>query len=67
MKMFVLAGALCLLLANSTVCKANSGPWCKLDVVTLAFKNQQSGILRRSNFAPSRQFATETRKRKGLG
>ncbi|MCP1848024.1 hypothetical protein ACVIHH_005847 [Bradyrhizobium sp. USDA 4518] len=29
MKMFVLAGALCLLLANSTVCKANSGPWCK--------------------------------------
>lgn len=43
MKMFALAGALCLLLSSSTVCKANSGPWCRPDVVTLTFKNQQGG------------------------
>ena len=43
MKMFALAGALFLLLSSSTVCKANSGPWRRPDVVTLTFKNQQGG------------------------
>lgn len=41
MKMIALAGALCLLFFSSTLCKANSGPWCAPDVVTLTFKNQR--------------------------
>jgi hypothetical protein len=41
MKMITLVGALCLLIASSTFCRANSGPWCAPDVVTLTFKDQQ--------------------------
>ena len=41
MKMITLVGALCLLVASSTFCRADSGPWCAPDVVTLAFKDQQ--------------------------
>jgi hypothetical protein len=47
MKMIVFAGALCLLFSSSTLCKADSGPWCKPDVVMLTFKNQQGGDLAR--------------------
>jgi hypothetical protein len=41
MKTIALAGALCLLLASSTLCKANSSPWCAADVAILNFKNYQ--------------------------
>jgi hypothetical protein len=41
MKMIALAGALCLLFASSTLCKANSSPWCAADVAILNFKNYQ--------------------------
>ena len=47
MKMIALAGALCLLFSSSTLCKATSGPWCKPDVVTLTFTNQQDRDLAR--------------------
>jgi hypothetical protein len=39
MKTIALAGALCLLFASSTLCKANSSPWCAADVAILNFKN----------------------------
>jgi|ERR1700712_4633503 hypothetical protein len=41
MKMIALAGALCVLFSSSNLCNADSGPWCKPDVVTLTFKTQQ--------------------------
>jgi hypothetical protein len=41
MKTVALAAALCLLIASSTLCKANSGPWCAADVAILNFKNYQ--------------------------
>ncbi|MBR1022222.1 hypothetical protein JQ559_26630 [Bradyrhizobium viridifuturi] len=39
MKTVALAGALSLLLASSTLCIANSSPWCAADVAILNFKN----------------------------
>ena len=39
MKMIALAGALCLLFSSSTLCKANSSPWCAADAAVLNFKN----------------------------
>jgi hypothetical protein len=47
MKMIALAGALCLLFAGSTLCKANSAPWCAADVAILNFKNYQGQDLAR--------------------
>ena len=39
MKTIALAAALCLLFAGSTLCKADSSPWCAPDVAVLNFKN----------------------------
>jgi hypothetical protein len=39
MKTIALATALCLLFTSSTLCKANSSPWCAADVAILNFKN----------------------------
>ena len=39
MKTIALATALCLLFASSTLCKANSSPWCAADAAVLNFKN----------------------------
>jgi hypothetical protein len=47
MKTIALAGALCLLFASSTLCKANSGPWCAADVAILNFKNYKGQDLAR--------------------
>ena len=47
MKTIALAGALCLLFANSTLCKANSGPWCAADAAILNFKNYKGQDLAR--------------------
>jgi hypothetical protein len=41
MKMITFVGALCLLIASSTFCRADSGPWCAPDVVTLTFRDQE--------------------------
>ncbi|HEX7790924.1 MAG TPA: hypothetical protein VF467_10420 [Afipia sp.] len=67
MKMFALAGALCLLLSSSTVCKANSGPWCKPDVVTLTFKNQQGGDLARIELRTLNAVCDRNPEKKGFG
>jgi hypothetical protein len=47
MKTIALAGALCLLFASSTLCKANSSPWCAADVASLNFKNYKGQDLAR--------------------
>jgi hypothetical protein len=47
MKTVALAGALCLLVASSTLCKANSSPWCAADVAILNFKNYKGQDLAR--------------------
>jgi hypothetical protein len=47
MKTIALATALCLLFASSTLCKANSSPWCAADVATLNFKNYKGQDLAR--------------------
>ncbi|MDH2387043.1 hypothetical protein [Bradyrhizobium sp. CER78] len=39
MKTVTLAAALSLLFASSTLCRANSSPWCAADVAILNFKN----------------------------
>src|SRR6266567_6421151 len=47
MKTIALAGALCLLFASSTLCKANSVPWCAADVAILNFQNYKGQNLAR--------------------
>jgi hypothetical protein len=47
MKMIALAAALCLIFASSTLCKANSVPWCAADVAILNFKNYKGQDLAR--------------------
>src|ERR1700733_3595063 len=47
MKTVALAGSLCLLFASSTLCKANSSPWCAADVAILNFKNYKGQDLAR--------------------
>jgi len=47
MKTIALATALCLLFASSTLCKANSSPWCAADVAILNFKNYKGQDLAR--------------------
>ena len=47
MKTIALAGALCLVFASSTLCKANSVPWCAADVAILNFKNYKGQDLAR--------------------
>jgi hypothetical protein len=67
MKMIALAGALCLLFSSSTLCKANSGPWCKPDVVTLTFKNQQDRDLAKIELRSLKPVCDRNPEKKGVG
>jgi hypothetical protein len=67
MKMIALAGALCLLFSSSTLCKANSGPWCKPDVVTLTFKNQQGRDLAKIELRSLKAVCDRNPEKKGFG
>jgi hypothetical protein len=67
MKMIALAGALCLLFSSSTLCKADSGPWCKPDVVMLTFKNQQGRDLARIELRSLTAVCDRNPEKKGLG
>jgi hypothetical protein len=67
MKMIALAGALCLLFSSSTLCKANSGPWCKPDVVTLTFKNRQDRDLARIELRSLKAVCDRNPEKKGFG
>jgi hypothetical protein len=67
MKMIALAGALCLLFSSSTICKADSGPWCKPDVVMLTFKNQQGRDLARIELRSLKPVCSRNPEEKGFG
>jgi hypothetical protein len=67
MKMIALAGALCLLFSSSTLCNANSGPWCKPDVVTLTFKTQQDRDLARIELRSLKAVCDRNPLKKGFG
>jgi hypothetical protein len=67
MKMIALAGALCLLFTSSTLCKADSGPWCKPDVVMLTFKNQQGRDLARIELRSLKAVCDRNPGKKGFG
>jgi hypothetical protein len=67
MKMIALAGALCLLFSSSTLCKANSVPWCKPDVVTLTFKNPQDRDLARIELRSLKAVCSRNPDEKGVG
>ena len=65
MKMIALAGALCLLFSSSTLCKADSGPWCKPDVVMLTFQNQQGRDLARIELRSLKEICDRNLEKKG--
>lgn len=67
MKMIALAGALCLVFSNSTLCKADSGPWCKPDVVMLSFKNQQGRDFARIELRSLKPVCDRNPEKKGFG
>jgi hypothetical protein len=67
MKMIALAGALCLLFSSSTLCKADSGPWCKPDVVMLTFKNQQGRDFARIELRSLKAVCDRNPEKKGFG
>ena len=67
MKMIALAGALCLLFSSSTLCKASPDLWCKPDVVTLTFINQQGRDLARIEFRSLKAVCSRNPEEKGFG
>jgi len=67
MKTIALAGALCLLFASSTLCKANSGPWCMPDVVMLTFQNQQGRDFARIELRSLKPVCDRNPEKKGFG
>jgi hypothetical protein len=67
MKMIALAGALCLLFSSSTLCKASPALWCKPDVVTLTFKNQQGRDLASIELRSLKAVCSQNPEEKGFG
>jgi hypothetical protein len=67
MKTIAFAGALSLLFAGSTLCKANSGPWCKPDVVMLTFKNQQGRDFAKIELRSLKAVCDRNPERNGFG
>ena len=67
MKIIALAGVLCLLFSSSTICKADSSPWCKPDVVMLTFQNQQGRDLARIELRSLKAVCDRNPEKKGFG
>ena len=67
MKMIALAGALCLLFASSTLCNANSSPWCAADVAILNFKNYKGQDLARIELRSLKTVCNQNPEEKGFG
>src|SRR3954453_16672748 len=67
MKTIALAGALCLLFANSMVCRADSGPWCATDVAILNFKNYLGQDLARIELRPLKAICDRNPERNVFG
>ena len=67
MKIIALAGVLCLLFSSSTICKADSSPWCRPDVVMLTFQNQQGRDLARIELRSLKAVCDRNPEKKGFG
>ena len=67
MKTVALAGALCLLFASSTLCKANSSPWCAADVAILNFKNYKGQDIARIELRSLKAVCDRNPEKKGFG
>ena len=67
MKTIALAAALCLLFASSTLCKANSSPWCAADVAILNFKNYKGQDLARIELRSLKAVCGRNPEEKGFG
>ena len=67
MKTIALAGALCLLFANSTLCKATSGPWCAADAAVLNFKNYKGQHIARIELRSPEAVCDRNPEKKVLG
>ena len=67
MKTVALAGALCLLFASSTLCKANSSPWCAADVAILNFKNYKGQDLARIELRSLKAVCEHNPREKAFG
>jgi hypothetical protein len=67
MKTIALAGALCLLFASSTLCNANSVPWCAADVAILNFKNYKGQDLARIELRSLKPVCSRNPEEKGFG
>src|SRR2546423_9302911 len=67
MKTIALAAALCLLFASSTLCKANSAPWCAADVAILNFKNYKGQDLARIELRSLKAVCDRNPDKKGFG
>ncbi|WP_375785678.1 hypothetical protein ACE10Z_40565 [Bradyrhizobium sp. Pha-3] len=66
MKTIALAAALCLLL-SSTLCKANSSPWCAADVAILNFKNYKGQDLARIELRSLKTVCDRNPEKEGFG
>ena len=67
MKTIALAAALCLLFASSTLCKANSSPWCAADVAILNFKNYKGQDLARIELRSLKAVCDRNPEKEGFG
>ena len=67
MKTIALAGALCLLFASSTLCKAHSVPWCAADVAILNFKNYKGQDLARIELRSLKEACDRNPEKKVIG
>ena len=67
MKTIALAVALCLLFASSTLCKANSSPWCGADVAILNFKNYKGQDLARIELRSLKEVCDRNPDKKVIG
>lgn len=67
MKTSALAVALCLLFASSTLCKANSSPWCAADVAILNFKNYKGQDLARIELRSLKEVCDRNPDKKVIG
>jgi hypothetical protein len=67
MKTIALAAALCLLFASSTLCKANSSPWCAADVAILNFKNYKGHDLARIELRSLKEVCDRNPDKKVVG
>ncbi|MGY3441024.1 MULTISPECIES: hypothetical protein [unclassified Bradyrhizobium] len=67
MKAIAFAGALLLLFASSTLCKANSSNWCAADVAILNFKDYKGQDLARIELRSLKPVCDRNPEKEGFG